>query len=98
MEYFHLVESLEASNYLNEYFPDLILRNILLLLLMMSNLLEQVSIVGILHYNTAKLAIPHLPKTARGFIDKSLFITANVGVSDTRQYPYLVQCILFLFV
>lgn len=51
MEDFHLMQGLEAANYLNEYFPDLILRNVLLLLLVLGDLLKQVSIVRVFHYN-----------------------------------------------
>lgn len=51
MEDFDVVKRLEASNYLYEYFPYFFLLNILLILLVHSNFLEKVSVVGILHHN-----------------------------------------------
>lgn len=45
MEDFHVMERFKASYNLNEYFPNDILRNVLLLFLMSSDLLKQITIV-----------------------------------------------------
>ena len=54
MKYFNLVESLEPPHNLNEYFPDIVFADVLLLLLMLGDLLEQVSIVRVLHYDAKR--------------------------------------------
>ena len=51
MENLDVMEGLEASDYLYEYFPYIFLLNILLVLLVHSNFLEQVAVVRILHHN-----------------------------------------------
>lgn len=51
MEYFHIVKRLQTADYLYEYSPDVIFMYVLLFLLMLGNLLEQVSVVHILHYD-----------------------------------------------
>ena len=57
MEDFDVMEGLEAPYHLYKYFPYLFLLNILLVLLMHSNFLEQVAVVGILHHNAILITI-----------------------------------------
>lgn len=52
VENLHLMERLESSHNLDEDLPYLILWNVLLLLLVRGDLLEQVSVVRVLHHNT----------------------------------------------
>jgi len=52
MEYLDVMEWLQAPYNLNKYFPYIVLLNVLLVLLMGSDFLEQISIVRVLHYNT----------------------------------------------
>jgi len=54
MEDFHVMERFKASYNLNEYFPNDILRNVLLLFLMSSDLLKQVTIVWVFHHDAKK--------------------------------------------
>lgn len=51
MENLDVMEGLEASDNLYEYFPYLFLLNILLALLMGSDFLEKITVVRILHHN-----------------------------------------------
>ena len=57
VENLNLVERLEPTYDLNKYFPDKILRNVLLLLLMRCNFLEQITAIRILHYNTIRILL-----------------------------------------
>ena len=52
MEDICVVERLQALNHLDEDTPDILFPQVCLLLLMARDLLEQVSIVGILHDDT----------------------------------------------
>ena len=61
MEDLHLVQSLQASDNLDENFPNLVLRYVLLLLLVSGDLLKQVTIVRVLHDDADKLAANNLP-------------------------------------
>lgn len=54
MEDFHVMERFKASYNLNEYFPDIVLLNVLLILLMSSYLLEEISIIRIFHHDAIR--------------------------------------------
>ena len=51
MENIHIVQRLQALDHLDEDAPDIVLLKVGLLLLMLSDFLEKVTIVGILHHN-----------------------------------------------
>ena len=49
-----LMKRLETSNYLNDHLPDFILGYIFLGFLVLSDVLEEVTAVGVLHDDTIK--------------------------------------------
>ncbi len=53
VEDFDVVEGLEPANDLDEYAPDFVLTDVALLLLVHSDLLEQISVVRVLHDDAA---------------------------------------------
>jgi two-component SAPR family response regulator len=52
-----IVQSLESSDNLNEHVPDLLLLDVGLSLLIVADFLENVSVVGIFHYQAARKLI-----------------------------------------
>lgn len=52
MQNHDLVQATKASNYLNEYFPDVVLLKQRLFLLVLSYSLEQVAMVCVFHHDT----------------------------------------------
>lgn len=52
MKNFDVMERFQAANNLNKYLPDFIFLNVLLILLMGCDLLKQIAVVRILHYDT----------------------------------------------
>ncbi len=54
MEDLDLMKTLEATDYLDKHTPDVILLKQRLILLVITNLLKQIPIIHILHYNTNK--------------------------------------------
>jgi hypothetical protein len=52
MQNFAVMESFEASHYLNEYVPNLLLLDVGFSFLVTANLLEDITIVSVLHDQT----------------------------------------------
>ena len=52
MENIHIVQRLQTLDHLDEDAPDIVLLKVGLLLLMLSDFLEKITIVDILHHNT----------------------------------------------
>lgn len=73
MEDVNVMECLQAFHYLDQNAPDVFLSQICLLSLVPCNLLEEISIIGVLHNNA---------KGAGWLIDEGLVITTNVVVLD----------------
>ena len=51
VEDLNVVQGLQTSNHLDEYFPNFLLLDVLLVLLMGRNFLEKVSVVRVFHHN-----------------------------------------------
>ena len=51
MENIHIVQRLQTLDHLDEDAPDIVLLKVGLLLLMLGDFLEKITIVGILHHN-----------------------------------------------
>jgi hypothetical protein len=51
MKNFSFVQGSQSFNYLNKYFPNFVFLDVLLRLLMISYFLEQITTVGIFHYD-----------------------------------------------
>lgn len=52
VEYLNVMQRFEASDHLNEYFPDIVFLYVLLVLLMISNFLEKITVIRIFHHYT----------------------------------------------
>jgi two-component SAPR family response regulator len=52
MENFDVMQRFEASDYLNEDFPDVVFLDILLILLMSCDFLEKITVIRVFHHNT----------------------------------------------
>ena len=83
------MQSLQASDNLDEDIPNFLLLNVCFAFLITANFLEHVAIVSVLHNQAQARA---------GFVDKSFFVGDNVLVVDACQNSDLVQCVLFLLV
>jgi len=83
-----VMQSFETSDYLNENVPNLLLFDIGFSLLVTANLLEDISVVSILHDQT---------QAAAWLINERFFISDDIRLSYTGKDPDLVQGIFFLF-
>lgn len=88
MQYFTVVQSLQASNNLNEDVPDLLLLDVGLSFLVTANLLEDVAIVSILHDEA---------QAGAGLVNESLFVCDDVRLENTCQDAHLVQGVFLFF-
>jgi len=84
-----LVESVEATDDLNEDVPDLLLLEVGLSLLIVTDLLKYVAVISILHDQA---------QSRTRFVNKGIFISNDVGVVNRGQNSHFVQRILLLFV
>ena len=55
MQYVELVEGLEPSNYLNEDLPDVLLLVVLLVVLILADALEYITIISIFHHDAERV-------------------------------------------
>lgn len=88
VQYFTVVQRLEASYNLDEDVPDLLLLDVGLSFLVAANLLEHVTIVCILHYEA---------QTGARFVDESFFVSNYVLLEYARQNAHLVQGVFLFF-
>ena len=83
------MQGFEASDNLDEYVPDLLLLDVCLPFLIRTNLLEDIAIISILHYqatfkqqliNKIYIVIVYLPQTAAWVINESLLVSNDTVV------------------
>ena len=88
MHYVQVVERLETFDGLDEYFPDFIFVEKVLILLMHHYLLVKIPAVAVFHDDTKAVIL---------FINENLLILRNILAPNTRQNSYFVDCVpLFL--
>ena len=85
------MQGFKASDNLDENVPDLLLLNVCLPFLIGTNLLEDIAIISILHYqatlkqqliNKTYIVIVYLPQTAAWVINESLLVSNHTVVVD----------------
>lgn len=79
------MHGLQSAQRLDHYLPNLSLLDVRLHLLVVADLLEDVSVVGELHDDAKALVL---------VVEKRLLVLDDVGVPDGRQDPHLVDGIL----
>ena len=73
MQYLKVMESLQPLDHLDEHRPDFSLSEELALLLVLRNLLIEITIICELHYDAEGVGT---------LVEEGLFITHDVGVTD----------------
>ena len=104
------MESLETCDNLDDDLPYMLLLHERFILLTLANALEDIAVVGILHYDAERakernqinvfvnLSRHHLPERARVRIKEGLPVGSHEGVLDRCQDAHLVQGVFLLSV
>lgn len=96
------MEGLEASHDLDKDVPNFLLFDVSLSLLITTNLLEDISVVSVLHHKATERRGQsnglYLPKAAAGLVDEGFLVCYHILVVDACEDAHLVERVLLFFV